>query len=551
MTIESTTPLDPQSGAPIEREPALVDLGADLARERTGGNRDITGLAARVRSERETAEMTDPTKPGVGIAPEASVQRGNQLRVQGVDPEKVLSDFEKTKRFSSDDVAVIRSKTDELARATNETEEFYGTDSPETRAAKKVESDWAARTKTLQTEWAKSGHAQQGQVDIDTGTFSGLARAYRDSSGKEFTPKQETVARKLRSGTRKANTDVETAKETLFNRLDKEFGGTDAEKRALDAANKTVRDAARRLADAENRTRVAKAGKERAAAKVREGAARKAVADTTKAARDAATKLADAENKARIKEAARPENVQEQAAKDALAIVHEVHRAHAERLAKAENKARVAKSAADKKAAGEIARAEAKRLKGAQAKLRKAAIDAADAENKARIARADTGKYLWSKAKAYIDAGERDLIDITRKVATETGRPIEEVRRELARPKGVKKLTDDLYLKQQTARRLHDTAKRWVAEQTQSGLSKFIPKLARGHFGLKTYGHGFVGMGTHAPMMAFQPHYWKVYAQNFGRMYHMVFKPAQFEVALRDLEARPNFVKANRAGTGE
>lgn len=547
LTIESTIPLDPESGSPLQ--PAeMADLGADRARARSNGNRDIGGVAARIRSDRAAAEMTNEPVAGEGVAPEVSVARGQQLLKDGADPEKSMSDFENTGKISEDDMALGRAHLGELEYKTNKTEEAFGSESPEFDTAKKAESDWYRRYSKMRTLWARLGQGQQGGVDIDTGTFSGLAREFRKNSGEEFTPKQAGKARKLSKSVNDARAGVENSKQKLYDKLDKEFGGSDPERRALDAANRTVREAADRLAKEETKTRVATAAKEKAASQIREKAARKALEAAQKTVRDAAAKLAKSENDSRIRETTRPENVQEQATKDALSIANEVVRENAKRLAKAENDARNADSARSKKAAEAIARDEAKRLKQANARLRKAAIDAAKAEVKARIARADTGKYLWSKARAYIDAGDRDLIDVVRKVATETGRPIDEVRRELARPKGARKLTDELYQKQQTARRLHDTAKRWVAEQTQSGLSKVLPKLARMHFGLKTAGHGFVAMGTHAPSIAFQPHYWKTYAQNFGKMYTMVFSRAAFELAVRDLEAEPNFVKANRAG---
>jgi hypothetical protein len=180
----------------------------------------VTGLADRVRKLRENAGKTEPTEPGAGIAPEASVQRGRELLRKGADPEKVMANFESSKRASSDDFATVRAHQESLARITNRVEEKFGTDSPEYRAAYKTESDWAGRTKAMQTEWAKAGHAQQGEVDIDTGTFTGLRRAYRDSTGKDLPANKTEAAKKIAAKVSDAEKAVEPAKVNLQNAID-------------------------------------------------------------------------------------------------------------------------------------------------------------------------------------------------------------------------------------------------------------------------------------------------------------------------------------------
>lgn len=221
-------------------------------------SREVTGVAERVRKQREAAEMTAPTVPGKGINPEASVQRGRQLLNEGVDPEQTMQNFEKTMRVSSDDMAVVRAHQAKLAKATNASEEKFGTESPEFKAARDVESAWAARTKAMQTEWARAGHAQQGEEDIDTGTFSGLQRAKRDVTGENFTPSEGQKATKVAAGVKEATERVQEATGKLQSKIDEQ---TKAAQKALDEASKRVREAASAGAEAENQRRIAAAGK--------------------------------------------------------------------------------------------------------------------------------------------------------------------------------------------------------------------------------------------------------------------------------------------------
>ena len=97
------------------------------APEETGG--DATGLAERVRKEREATGKIEPTVPGEGVDPEISVEQGRQRLQAGENPEKVMGDFEATGKFSEKDLELVRAQTENLARETNQAEENHGTES--------------------------------------------------------------------------------------------------------------------------------------------------------------------------------------------------------------------------------------------------------------------------------------------------------------------------------------------------------------------------------------------------------------------------------------
>lgn len=424
------------------------------------GSADIAGLAERVRKRREAAGKTAETVPGQGIAPEASVERGRQL-LQTTNPDQVMSEFEATKKLSSDGVAVVRAKAEQLARVTNDTEEKFGTDSDEWRKAFDEESAWAKRTKAMQTEWAKAGHAQQGEVDIDTGTFTGMARIHRDATGKEFTPEQAGNAKVRAKKEKAANESANAAQAAVLDHITNRAKGiTDAEKRATDAASKTVREAAARMAEAENKQRVAKT------------VAEKKVADI------------------------------------------------------------------------EAARAK-KLLDAAQKRVRDQAVLAA---KKAQAALADPAAQAWDKARSYIEKGMDNFDDIRNKLAVDLGQSVDKVTRLLASDKRAKYLTDDAWRKQLTARELKQNSRNWLISLDVPAYKKWLATVPRALFSLKVGFHGTVALGTHAPMIAFQPRFWESYARNYGKMYRMNFGKAYYERQVQDLVRNPNYTVSQRAG---
>lgn len=521
---------------------------AKLGEVGQSGDSSVTGLAERVRKEREAAGQTAATQPGEGIAPEASVERGRAL-LPHADPEQIMSDFEASNKFSSDDVAIVRAKAEQLAIETNLAEEKFGTDSPEFKAAFKVESDWAARTKKMQTEWAKSGHAQQGEVDIDTGTFSGLARAFKEDTGKDFNPKQAQTAKRKAGKVKEATGQADTAKSNLYDHLERESNRTNAEQRAFDAANKTVREWAIRRVQAEIKARVAKPGKDAELAKIQKDAAEKGFQAAQKVAREAAVKLAKAENETRIKEAtAKTNEVQDKAAKDALDAASKTVRDAATRLAEAETKAQVAKAGREKKAAEADVKAAKKIAEAANKQKREAAIRAAKTETALRVARADVPGYAWKKAREYINDGMDDFNNIRNKVATDMGLSVEKVTAALAQDKRSKYLADEVWKKQQIARKLKQQAKQWLKETSTPAYLRAIQSVPKILFSLKVGFHGTVALGTHAPMVAFQPRFWNTYIRDFGKMYRMVGSRTYYERQVQDLIRRPNYITARRAG---
>lgn len=284
-----------------------------------GGNPDIYGVAHWVRMERSRAGQAAEVARGQGISAPDSIERGRTLLANGADPEAMMNEFERTARLSSDDMAVARAYGERLAQEARRIEERAGTNSEEWRAAYERANAWERRSKRMQTEWSKTGQAQQGATDIDTGSYTGLQMAYEDATeGKKFTPSQAKAARKLASGVKAADADARRATRRVFEetaKVENQANATDeavAERqrtaeqagnlgKALAASDKTVADAEaganRAVRGRRPKAEVDAAKQKLEMARLARKAAQTALDAASKRARQAAIKAAKAEAK--------------------------------------------------------------------------------------------------------------------------------------------------------------------------------------------------------------------------------------------------------------
>lgn len=383
------------------------------AQQTAGYGGDIYGIAERARTERAKAGQVMPIPPGVGTTPLAQVERGRALIAQGANPEKSMAAFEKTRRLSADDMDIARAHGEDLAKAARRTEEQFGTASAEYRNAWHALSAWDARSKVMQTEWHKMGMGQQGETDLDTGTFTGLQRAHQQATGHEFTPQQVKRAKIIAEQSQAMAQQVEQARQNVFTEIEK-------------ATAKTPVPEPKDIGNAREMFAQYKTG-----------------------------------------EAFSPQQV----------------------------------------------------------------------------------RTIWNAArKFYIDRGVTDFNDIIHGLAADFGLKEDMVKRALASPQNVAKVADDMWKKQYDARRLRSAAIRWLYTTDSPAYERAIASIPSLMFRIKVGFHGTVALGTHAPMVAFQPRFWANYARDFGKMYKMVGSPAFYEQEVQALVRRPNYVLARRAG---
>lgn len=381
------------SVTPPVTEPPVIQAGAAHITEipQTGAGGEKYGVRAITRDERAQAGQVDLVEPGVGTGAEDQVQKYREVvRADPTAGPRLLEAFEADpkKQISAELEGVTRAHGEALFAGARTIEERYGTDSPQYRDAYNVASDWDRRTKPIQTQWSEIGRGQQGETDIDTGSFTGLRRERQRVTDKDFTPAQKPKAEKIAADNKQAQVEVDKAGQKLNKRI-------------------------------------------------------------------------------------------------------------------------VEKAAADPQRA-----------------------------------------KVWELAKKYLDEnkGLYGFDDLRNKIAVDLGMTPSEVTRLLAKDATTKRLADDLWNKQRNARRLKEQAKNWLLELDTPGYQKALASLPRLMFSLSVGGHGFVALGTHAPIVAFQPRFWNAYVRNFGKMYKQVFSPAYYESQMQDLVRRPNYEVARRNG---
>lgn len=238
-TAETSRSDSTQQGGEIPQEPIVVPEQPPTAPEtpvaettatttaEPAAPAETTGIAQRVHEERAPGAI----QPGEGVSAEEMVQRGRELLKTGSDPEAILTGVEQGKAVTGDEIAVLRAKHEEMGRATNQAADALR-QNPNDPALKqtyedsfKAETDFAKRIKPAQTEWHKVGQAMQGEVAIDTGTFTGLRRAFVERTGRDVTPKESVKLEKTADNVKRVTDDLEKAKAAYRDLVGKETKG--------------------------------------------------------------------------------------------------------------------------------------------------------------------------------------------------------------------------------------------------------------------------------------------------------------------------------------
>jgi len=492
-----------------------------------GSGGDVYGIAQRVREARAKAGQVALPENGQGVSAEAATDWGRELKRSGADPEKSMQDFEKTKATSFDLIALARAHGEDLAQSARQIESKFGTDSTAYRTAKKALDDWDARSKAIQTEWHKQGMAQQGQTDLDTGSFTGISRAFKDVTGEDLPKYLEPKARGIAKGVSDADKAVEPAKVSLQAAIDNltETGKPRYSDTIIKIAEKIVSSLDKRADAARARIRaraftfganidptvlldVAEIGASHIAhwgldfakwSKVMVDEFGDKINPHLKTIFDASQKLVDAEG--------------------------DKHGPNAEIVKKAVKKTGGTKVPTD------------------LVEQQKVFQDYQSGKPMTPI----QVKTLWQRAKdEYINRGDTNMGDTVHNLADDLGIPAKDVLSGLSQTKQVKRIADDVWQKQRQARLLKQSAKHWIENSQQTWLQKALPATAKTMFSMKVGLHGTVALGTHAPLVvATHP---IVFAENFGKMYKLVASPEYFEMQKSELARRDNYTIAQRNG---
>ncbi len=439
--------------------------------------KETTGIAHRVsESEGMAAER------GEGISAEESVEKGRELLSKGANPQKVIDDFnnDQERGISPNAMAIVRAHNEVLAKAKNEAADKYGVDSLPYKDAWNAQKEWKKKIKPMQTAWHESGMAQQGETEVDTGTFQGLQEAYFNTTGKDFTPAQVKEAKTTSEKVKKASSEADAAKKQVFDNLAKE-----------------PRDKPKaRLSD-------------------------KIVAELDKRAGEALKRIKS--RSGRLSAGLDPTDLADHAIYGAAKI--------------AKGAVKFADwSAQMVKDLGEYVKPHLKQIWAAANK---------------ELSKHDEVKAVWNGAKGYLDQGETNFDNLVHKLAADFGKLPKEIRELLSQPKTIRKITDDMYRKMDMERKMRNQAKDWLQNAKYPKWMQFLKRIPKAFFSAKVFGHGTVGMITHAGNQIFNLPAAKSYWTNFFRQYKLMGVHDQgvyHEQMMQDLIRDPNFIRAKRAG---
>ena len=158
-------------------------------------------------------------------------------------------------------------------------------------------------------------------------------------------------------------------------------------------------------------------------------------------------------------------------------------------------------------------------------------------------------KTIWNYAKTeYVNKGEANLDKIAQGISEDFGISKRTVLEALKSPKGARRMSDAMYLQMSRLRGLENAARNWLINQRTPGWLRALRRVPRLFFSAKVFGHGTVGMVTHAGAMMFDPAAAKPYWTNFARQYRLMVSAGYHESMMQALMNEPHFAMARRAG---
>lgn len=167
-----------------------VAAGGDKERTVGPSHDDMTALALRLG-------LTEPER-GEVLTPQEYAARGRIMIAGGADPEKVARTFERTGNVSPDIISVARAHLENLEAAADKMGDQHGRDSEEYKAALGKLQKWMDDVmKPMGTRAGETFTSLQGRKNMDTGSFSSVARNFYELNGRELTEKQSARIKDL------------------------------------------------------------------------------------------------------------------------------------------------------------------------------------------------------------------------------------------------------------------------------------------------------------------------------------------------------------------
>lgn len=474
-----------------------------LGEEKSKGEPRTAGNSVKALKEITERLGLDEIPSGEGISPEEAVKRGHLLKDNGASPENALKDFQEIGKIDGDSIALVRAHLADLTKEADRAYDTFGKDSPEFNDAKATVEQWAKDIKPMATEWSKAGSAFQGKEDLDTGSFIAMQRAFKEQTGREPTPKEQAKIEELTKQVKDSEEKYQTLKDDISKKID------EALKKERDKNPKS----------------------------------------STGKSTDAAKKIADNIRKLKSKPFydadGNPIKLQKNGI-DSDAIIEAIAKSVEKGGELADN---IAKVLSEYKLSDRDRDALTKQITDAYRDTELEDLQEQFVDKKGNKFSLDEVKSIWDYAKReYLDKGA-SFDNMLNGVSKELGLSREQVLEAIRSPKTTRKITDEMYLTQSRRTSAINTAKRYIETQNKSPLVKVWQAIPRLFFHAKVFGHGTVGMITHAGGNIFKPTMFKPYWRNFFKQYKLfVSSDARYAEMISHLTNDPDYAMWKRAG---
>lgn len=486
---ESSTPKSEDNPAPEEKE-VKDDKFMGINHE------------ALIRRSQELGEEA-PQRADT-MSPEEIIERGRTLLKDGADPEKYAEDFNREKLSNTDRLSVVRAHLEDVTRNTEMIGREKGEDSNEYKDAVREEDKWRDLVKRMGSEQGLGFRALQGETSIDSGTFRGLQRDFEDTHGRPMSPTEQKTAKELAE----KNKVLEAKNRELQAQLDK-------------LHNEGI--------NQDSKGKYTKGAKE--------------IADRIRKLKSKPFTFTDSDgNVFEMKE-------------NSIIPINDIIEGVAKAVEKGGVLADAVKVALDKYK-NEDWYINIKDKKGFSDAISNQLSPAIDLKTRF----VDKGKSdlnfskedardIWNYAKEnYLDKG-RENVNMLKGVSADLGLTVDQIRSAIATPKGAREVTDEMYKVQSARRNALSEARSWVKNANASRLEKGITAIPRMMFSETVFGHTGVLFETHAGMQKFDPSIRKEYWKNWPKQYKFAYgSVSKFEKAIEDLQMRPNYTLAKKAG---
>lgn len=457
----------------------------------------VTGISKESQENRAKELGVEPAPRGKGITPEEAVERGKQAIKEGADAEKIAAEYKKTKKISVDDFNVLSTHADDLAKETNKAADENGVESTEYKDALAKELKWNEEIiNPIANEFFhQTGMRLQGDVDVDTGSYTGLKRAWQREHKKDFTPNQSRTAKELSDKVKKQDKIIAELQKKLTDHIDNAIKEEPKIKLTSERKEKLKQSINDRLARLSN-VKFAIENSDKT----------NVITEITGLIKDVA-ELGGLEFIDAVK------NVIEK-----LPHLKDFIQKNNEDIKNEFNKP--------------------------ENDLFTRFIDKKDSKFSPQDVR-----DIWGYAKKeYLDK-ESSFRDMLSGVSKDLGLSAEQVLRAIEKPKGARVISDEMYRTQNRRTDAVNRAKQFVKSGNDPKIIKFFKNIPSVFFALKTAGHGTVGMITHAGMNIFKPSSWNTYFPQFFKQFGYAFGDvAKYEKAMQNLQLDPHYTFWKRNG---